>query len=86
MTMSQIGIALMLIGGVVAWGSSGIPPGGFKEFSPLLKSYREAKLAGKKPHDDASMAYLKLRQYQVGGSLFAVGALIYLVDLFVKNF
>lgn len=75
--MEYIGAILMGIGGVVAWGTAGIPPGGFKQFFRFLEAYRVAKETGEKPSDDARMAYLQLRCYQIGGGLFLVGFLIY---------
>ena len=77
MNSEYLGVILMGVGGVVAWGTAGIPPGGFSQFSQLLEAYRVAKETGEKPTDDARMAYLQLRCYQVGGCLFLVGFLTY---------
>jgi hypothetical protein len=77
MSLENLGLVLIGVGLVVAWGTAGIPPGGFKRFPSLLSDYRLAIENKAKPSDDARMAHLQLRCYQIGGVLTLAGCCSY---------
>lgn len=81
MNLDSLGYITIAVGSVIAWGTAGIPPGGFSKFRPLLREYEASRKTGKTPTDDARMAYFQLRCYQIGGLVVGIGLLLLTIPL-----
>lgn len=84
MNLDYLGYITIAVGCVIAWGTAGVPPGGFSNFRPLLRKYEASRKAGNAPADDARMAYLQLKCYQIGGAIAGIGLLLIMIPAATK--
>lgn len=84
MNLDSLGFLTIAVGAVIAWGTAGIPPGGFSKFRRLLREYESSRKAGDIPTPDARMAYLQLRCYQIGGAVVGLGLLLFAITAVTK--
>ena len=82
MSFTGVGIALVVIGMLVAWGNAGFPPRGFGSFQRLLAEYHLTKSKGETPSLDAQGAYEAMISYRIGGSAAVIGIAILVVGYF----